>query len=160
MRKILISFCQFTSNCSFILIHDSIFSLQKVSIGGNIYSAVCSLLVMCVQQPFQAGLSHWMIAIQVQIWMRMSTRPDPKKFYLFTGCSLPSSTKKKIFLAFEGRKGRKAKKGQNFPKNKYGTKKCLKLLNSVRNPIKNFGPYEIYKGSWLSVKGQKAVSKI
>ena len=46
---------------------------------------------------------------------------------------------KKIFLAFEGHKGRKAKKGQNFPKNKYGSK-CLKLPNSARNPIKNFSP--------------------
>ena len=46
---------------------------------------------------------------------------------------------KKIFLAFEGHKGRKAKKGQNFPKNKYGSK-CLKLPNSARNPIKIFSP--------------------
>ena len=46
---------------------------------------------------------------------------------------------KKIFLAFEGHKGRKAKKGQNFPKNKYGSK-CLKLPNSARNPIKKFSP--------------------
>ena len=47
--------------------------------------------------------------------------------------------RKKFFLAFEGRKGRKAKKGQNFPKNKCGSK-CLKLPNSARNPIKNFSP--------------------
>ena len=67
------------------------------------------------------------------------TRRDPKNFYLLTGCGLPSSTTKKIFLAFEGHKGRKAKKGQNFPKNKYGSK-CLKLPNSARNPIKIFSP--------------------
>ena len=66
-------------------------------------------------------------------------RGGPKKFYLLIGCSLPSSTTKKIFLAFEGHKGRKAKKGQIFPKNKYGSK-CLKLPNSARNPIKNFSP--------------------
>ena len=46
---------------------------------------------------------------------------------------------KKIFLAFEGHKGRKAKKGQNFRKNKYGSK-CLELPNSARNQIKFFSP--------------------
>ena len=60
------------------------------------------------------------------------TRRDPKNFYLLTGCGLPSSTTKKIFLAFEGHKGRKAKKGQ---KNKYGLK-CLELSNSARNAKK------------------------
>ena len=42
---------------------------------------------------------------------------------------------KKIFLAFEGHKGRKAKKGQKGLKNKYGSK-CLELPNSSRNAIK------------------------
>ena len=48
--------------------------------------------------------------------LRIYIRGDPKIFYLLTGCSLLSSTTKKIFLAFEGHKGRKAKKGQNFQK--------------------------------------------
>ncbi len=51
---------------------------------------------------------------------------------------------KKIFLAFEGHKGCKAKKGQNFRKNKYGSK-CLELPNSARNQIKKFSPLEKFK---------------
>ena len=35
-------------------------------------------------------------------------------------------------LAFEGHKGRKAKKGHKGQKNKYGSK-CLELSNSARN---------------------------
>ena len=43
--------------------------------------------------------------------------------------------RKKIFLAFEGHKGRKAKKGHKGQKNKYGSK-CLELSNSARNAKK------------------------
>ena len=63
-----------------------------------------------------------------------------QKFFI---CSLDAVCRalwpKKIFLAFEGHKGRKAKKGQNFRKNKYGSK-CLELPNSARNQIKIFSP--------------------